>query len=196
MNEALKLADEMQKFGVTTMNRWATDGAAMIRSQHAEIERLRFCFNEWLSKTEWVQEGIQEGTLHAKYLGFHRADIISMEIDRLKVEIKTEQDLPLRERVKAQEEEIDRMKVEIDRMKVEIETEQDLPLRERVKAQEEEIDSLTLTKNRLWLYRETQAVELRKLKELLREYVEKVPLGNQPHLLAEKALKILGKRNE
>jgi len=159
MSEALKLADEMQKFGVTTMNRWATDGAAMLRSQHAEIERLRFCFNEWLSKTEWVQEGIQEGTLHAKYLGFHRADVISMEIDRLKVEIKTEQDLPLRE---------------------------------RVKAQEEEIDSLTLTKNRLWLHRETQAVELRKLKELLREYVEKVPLGNQPHLLAEKALKILG----
>ena len=38
MNEALELAEEMQRYGVTTMNRWATDGAAMLRSQHAEIE--------------------------------------------------------------------------------------------------------------------------------------------------------------
>jgi len=34
----LELAEEMQRYGVTTMNRWATDGATLIRSQHAEIE--------------------------------------------------------------------------------------------------------------------------------------------------------------
>ena len=38
--KAIELAAEMQRYGVTTMNRWATDGAQTIRTQHAEIERL------------------------------------------------------------------------------------------------------------------------------------------------------------
>lgn len=37
--EAERLASEMQQYGVTTMNRWATGGATMIRQQAAEIER-------------------------------------------------------------------------------------------------------------------------------------------------------------
>lgn len=38
--EAEALASEMQRYGVTTMNRWACDGATLIRQQAAEIERL------------------------------------------------------------------------------------------------------------------------------------------------------------
>ena len=38
---AEQLAAEMQRYGVVTMNRWATDGAAMLRSQEIELCRLR-----------------------------------------------------------------------------------------------------------------------------------------------------------
>jgi len=38
---AEQLAAEMQRYGVVTMNRWATDAAAMLRSQAAEIDRLK-----------------------------------------------------------------------------------------------------------------------------------------------------------
>ena len=32
---------------------------------------------EWLDKTKWVQQGVNEGTISAKYLGLHRADVMS-----------------------------------------------------------------------------------------------------------------------
>ena len=46
------LAAEMQRYGVTTMNRWATDGAALIRSQAQEIERLTACLKQANDQTE------------------------------------------------------------------------------------------------------------------------------------------------
>ena len=139
MNEALKMADQLHHHP-TQSN--ADKAAALLRSQHAEIEqlkseikteqslsfreqvanqaeeieRLRFCFNQWLSKTEWVQEGIQEGTLHAKYLGVHRADIISMEIKRLKEELDEfdrSEDYFMRKAVYLQDE-VNRLKTEKD----------------------------------------------------------------------------------
>jgi hypothetical protein len=41
MTEAERLAAELQRYGVTTMNRWAIDGALMIRKLAAENEALR-----------------------------------------------------------------------------------------------------------------------------------------------------------
>lgn len=54
-----------------------------------EIERLtRFeqAYREWSEKSEWVQDEISAGTLPAKYLGYHRADIVHAEITRLRAE--------------------------------------------------------------------------------------------------------------
>jgi hypothetical protein len=36
----------------------------------------KLAFNEWLDKTEWVQEKINSGHLGVRYLGMHRADVL------------------------------------------------------------------------------------------------------------------------
>lgn len=49
------------------------------RLEAAEKSRddLLACLGEWLDKTKWVQQGVNEGTISAKYLGLHRADVMS-----------------------------------------------------------------------------------------------------------------------
>lgn len=49
------------------------------RLEAAEKSRddLLACLGEWLDKTKWVQQGSNEGTISAKYLGLHRADVMS-----------------------------------------------------------------------------------------------------------------------
>ena len=39
-SKASELADEMQRYGVVTMNRWATDGSALLRQQEAVIRQM------------------------------------------------------------------------------------------------------------------------------------------------------------
>lgn len=49
------------------------------RLEAAEKERdsYKFAFIEYSEKTEWVQRGVNDGTVSAKYLGWHRADVMS-----------------------------------------------------------------------------------------------------------------------
>ena len=49
------------------------------RLEAAEKERdeLLAGLDEWLDKTKWVQQGINEGTISTKYLGLHRADVMT-----------------------------------------------------------------------------------------------------------------------
>ena len=49
------------------------------RLEAAEKERdsYKFAFIEYSEKTEWVQRGVNDGTVPAKYLGWHRADVMS-----------------------------------------------------------------------------------------------------------------------
>ena len=69
---AEQLAAEMQRYGVVTMNRWATDGAAMLRSQAAEIERLKNSY----------QTGHNAGVAHHKQATDHiRAENESLRLD-------------------------------------------------------------------------------------------------------------------
>lgn len=60
--------------------------------QYVEIEKerdeLRTLLEVWREKTEWVQAGINDGTVPAKYLGVHRADVMKAEIDWLRSELK------------------------------------------------------------------------------------------------------------
>lgn len=53
--------------------------ALLDRLEAAEKSRddLLACLGEWLDKTKWVQQGANEGTISAKYLGLHRADVMS-----------------------------------------------------------------------------------------------------------------------
>lgn len=60
-----------------------------------ECESYKAAYNDWADKTEWVQQGFNEGTISAKYFGLHRADVMARlldeaekERDALRVEIE------------------------------------------------------------------------------------------------------------
>ena len=46
-----------------------------------ECESYKAAYNDWADKTEWVQQGFNEGTISAKYLGMHRADVMARLLD-------------------------------------------------------------------------------------------------------------------
>ena len=58
-----------------------------IRELTDECDTYKAAYNEWIAKTEWVQDELTRGKLPAKYLGMHRADGIRAEIMRLRKEI-------------------------------------------------------------------------------------------------------------
>ena len=57
----------------------ATISEILDRLEAAEKERdeLLAGLDEWLDKTKWVQQGVNEGAISAKYLGLHRADVMT-----------------------------------------------------------------------------------------------------------------------
>lgn len=57
---------------------WFVDAIHELRRLAAENADLRIALNEWLEKTDWVQETIQ-----ARELGLHRADVMRQRIDSL-----------------------------------------------------------------------------------------------------------------
>jgi len=48
----------------------------------ANQEAVKFAFDEWLEKTNFIQDWVQSGKLPVKYLGWHRADVMRDLIDR------------------------------------------------------------------------------------------------------------------
>ena len=46
-----------------------------------ECESYKAAYNDWADKTEWVQQGFNEGTISAKYFGLHRADVMARLLD-------------------------------------------------------------------------------------------------------------------
>ena len=51
-----------------------------------ECETYKAIYNVWADKTEWVQQGFNEGTISAKYLGLHRADVMARLLDEAEKE--------------------------------------------------------------------------------------------------------------
>ena len=51
------------------------------RKTSKECESYKAAYNDWADKTEWVQQGFNEGTISAKYLGMHRADVMARLLD-------------------------------------------------------------------------------------------------------------------
>lgn len=78
--EALRLAVLLEQ------GRWLPTGngspideaAAELRRLDARVNSLEFAFNEWLDKTDWVQD-----TGQALELGMHRADVLRARIEAL-----------------------------------------------------------------------------------------------------------------
>ena len=56
------------------------------RAEHETLRKTKDSHDEWLEKTDWVQEAIDIEELSAKYLRHHRADVMRMEIERLRDE--------------------------------------------------------------------------------------------------------------
>ena len=56
------------------------------RAEHEHLLQAKASHGLWLEKTDWVQEAIDTGDLPIKYLGHHRADVMRMEIERLRAE--------------------------------------------------------------------------------------------------------------
>lgn len=64
---------------------------AALAELRGEIERLRqweTCGQEWLGKTDWVQERVNAGSWPISALGKHRADVMRDEIERLTASLK------------------------------------------------------------------------------------------------------------
>ena len=83
------------------------------RLEAAEEERdtYKAVCNEWIAKTEWVQDELHRRKLYGKYLGMHRADIIKVEIDALRAAVRHEADC-----VDAAKAEIDALRAKIEEM--------------------------------------------------------------------------------
>jgi hypothetical protein len=45
--------------------------------QLCRTRALELAYEEWSTKTDWVQEAISSGKLSVKYLGWHRADVMT-----------------------------------------------------------------------------------------------------------------------
>lgn len=56
------------------------------RAEHEHLLQAKASHDQWLEKTDWVQEAIDTEELPAKYLSHHRADVMRMEIERLRAE--------------------------------------------------------------------------------------------------------------
>ncbi len=48
-----------------------------LEAAERERDTYKVAHEEWIEKTEWVQRGINDGTIPLKYLGWHRADIVA-----------------------------------------------------------------------------------------------------------------------
>ena len=74
INELRMLAEDLH---VSGYNRYS---AAMSKAANEleSLQRYRTAFNEWIDKTEWVQEN-----LPPKYLGMHLADALKDKISEL-----------------------------------------------------------------------------------------------------------------
>lgn len=79
------------------------ESIAMYRKARDERDQFKAAYNEWCEKTEWVQEGLNNGAISPKYLGWHRADVttdllkvVEKERDALRAKIEVmEQQTPV-----------------------------------------------------------------------------------------------------
>lgn len=52
-------------------------GSGRLQALRDERDSLKFALDEWLDKTDWVQQAISKADLPIRYIGMHRADVMS-----------------------------------------------------------------------------------------------------------------------
>lgn len=62
---------------------------AEVEKLQATVDRLEPAYHAWQEKTDWIQQSFSDGSLSSRYLGWHRADILNAEIERLQRELAT-----------------------------------------------------------------------------------------------------------
>lgn len=72
--------DQWERMRDETAQQFSQRLAALISPPVDEGE-LRTAFNEWIDKTDFIQQRIASGALPVKYLGWHRADVMRDLID-------------------------------------------------------------------------------------------------------------------
>lgn len=84
-----RLRDKKRLRAAHGLTGWVLAEEALLAQAADEIERLRqweTCGQEWLCKTDWVQERVNAGSWPISALGKHRADVMREEIERLTAE--------------------------------------------------------------------------------------------------------------
>jgi hypothetical protein len=61
----------------------AEGAKAELAKEKERADRLDNALKEWLDKTQWVQDAVQSSKFGVIYLGYHRADVIRKEFDKL-----------------------------------------------------------------------------------------------------------------
>lgn len=75
--KALRLAELLESCSLHVGDSEQAEAAAELRRLH----RVELARNEWITKTEWVQQAA-----HPRELGMHRADVMRKRIERLQAE--------------------------------------------------------------------------------------------------------------
>jgi predicted RNase H-like nuclease (RuvC/YqgF family) len=86
------------------------DALAELRRQNAEIKRLQQCelaFQQWIEKTEWVQQAARP-----EELGMHRADALRQRIENL-----TAQNYALSQGIEFANRLVETLRAEIDQLR-------------------------------------------------------------------------------
>lgn len=89
-----RLRDKKRLRAAHGLTGWVLAEEALLAQAADEIERLRqweTCGQEWLCKTDWVQERVNAGSWPISALGKHRADVMREEIERLTAALQYEQ---------------------------------------------------------------------------------------------------------
>ena len=100
MIDTRDLRDKVMEFGTCVIcSEELIELISRLEAAEKERDELLAGLDEWIDKTEWVQRGINEGTISAKYLGLHRADVMTSllgeaekERDALRAKISEECD--------------------------------------------------------------------------------------------------------
>ena len=67
MSKAEQLAAEMQRYGITTMNRWATDGAALLRQQDALLRQALVAMELFVDEPHYrIEQAVKAIEEHLK----------------------------------------------------------------------------------------------------------------------------------
>jgi hypothetical protein len=64
-------------------NAWAEADMEALQESNRVLSQYKALWDEWMRKTDWVQDASSKGTLRTISLGLHRADALKQEFDHM-----------------------------------------------------------------------------------------------------------------